>query len=414
MVTKGTTIIKNAKVLDVETGKYNPHCDIIVEDGIISKVTPKVSENETNAEIIDVKGAAVVPGFIDCHVHVTSIFADLGELTRTAPSYVTLRTIGLMEKTLQRGFTTVRDAGGADYGLAEAVEEGLIAGPRLIHGSKILSPTGGHGDFRPKAVFAYDNFYFQPGAGTIVDGVTEVRKACRHEIRQGARHIKFCGCGGCMSPNDTPEMDQFSSEEIAAMVEEANMANIYCCGHLYSARSINRALRLGVRSIEHGNYIDDEGVELMLEKNAFIVPTNMTDIMIIEMGKELGIPDYVIEKEKRVVDAGYMAMEKAYKHNLQMAFGTDLIGADMQEYQNREFTVRSQFMPAIDIIRSATTVAAKLIRMEEQIGQVKEGFEADLLVIEGDPLEDISILEKPEESLQVIMKGGKLYKNTYA
>jgi imidazolonepropionase-like amidohydrolase len=200
-----------------------------------------------------------MPGMIDAHVHVTAYTANFAELARSSPGYVAAHAARIMGDMLDRGFTSVRDVGGADFGLARAVEEGLIRGPRLFFGGKALSPTGGHGDVRGPGFEAYDSAYTQPGLGMIVDGVPQVRRAARAEVRRGAHHLKIMGGGGISSPTDRITSDQFSEEEIAAVVEEAAMANLYVVVHAYTARSITRCARLGVRSIEHGNLADDEG-----------------------------------------------------------------------------------------------------------------------------------------------------------
>lgn len=404
------TTLLNANVLDVDNGTIVPDQEIIIEAGVIREISPSTSSAKSG-NIIDLYGTTLMPGLIDAHVHVTA-YTTFGELAASAPSYATAQAARLMRKMLMRGFTTVRDVGGADFGLSNAVAEGLFDGPRLLFGGKALSQTGGHGDFRGPGVEAYDRSYWQPGLGCIVDGVTEVRRAVRHEIRRGANHIKFMGGGGAASPTDRIDSDQFSEEEIAAMVEEASMANRYVVVHAYATRTIERAARLGVRSIEHGNYLDEPTARLLLERDAFLVPTIATCQAAIEHGTEAGLSSMSIAKERTLLEPALRSIEIARNVGVQMAYGTDLVGNMMQEFQLKEFSVRREVIPAAELLRSATIIGAKLVQMEEHIGRVSSGYFADLISVNGNPLEDITILENHAINIPFVMKSGVVYKNT--
>ncbi len=370
------TLFRNAQILDAERGNYLAASSILVEgDRIVEVGGAEVQASE--AQSIDLAGLTLLPGLIDAHVHVTAVTADLGRLAEWSPAYVTARAARVLAGMLRRGFTTVRDVGGADYGLAQAIEEGYLEGPRLVFGGKALSQTGGHGDVRGPGRQAYDLCHCCPGLGVICDGVDEVRKAAREEIRRGAHHLKLMLSGGVASPTDRVDSVQFSREEIRAAVEEAEAANLYVAGHAYTSRAINRGLECGVRSIEHGN---------------------------------LGLPEHSHRKVFEVLDAGLHALELAHRAQIPMVYGTDLLGG-MHEDQLSEFTLRRQVQPPADILRSATTVAARLVRMEGQVGVVTPGASADLLVVEGDPLQDIGVLTDPQRRLKLVMARGRLCVN---
>jgi imidazolonepropionase-like amidohydrolase len=306
---------------------------------------------------------------------------------------------------LARGFTTVRDMGGADFGIAQAVAEGYLCGPRILYCGKALSPTGGHGDLRPMGVDRDDDAYSLVSLGRRCDGVPEVRRAARDEIRRGASHIKIMVNGGTASPNDRITSDQFSEEEIVAIVDEAAMANLYVAAHTYTARCIARAVKNGVRSIEHANLIDEETIQLMKDRGAFMVPTLAAFNAYAKVGASAGVSGDSLKKNALVLDAGIRALEMAYRAGLQIAFGTDLIGP-MHKYQLTEIELRAEVMPLIEIIRSATTTAAQLIR-EEDVGQVSPGFRADLLILCKDPRSK-GVLCGLDRHISMVVKNGKL------
>jgi imidazolonepropionase-like amidohydrolase len=403
-------VLNNANVLDTDKGEILSDRHVVIEGKVIREIATS-DPGLTGANSIDLRGATLMPGLIDAHVHVTAYAADFGTLERSSPAYVAAQAARILDKMLMRGFTTVRDVGGADFGLARAVEEGLFRGPRLLFGGKALSQTGGHGDMRPPGVEAYDAPYTQPGLGVIVDGVADVRRAARAEVRRGAHHIKFMGGGGAASPTDRLDSDQFSEEEVAAIVEEATMANLYAVVHAYSARTIERALRLGVRSIEHGNYLDETTADLLKEKGAYLVPTLVTYRMGSKLGAQHGVSATTLEKLNALVAPGLRAVELARRKNIPMAYGTDLVGLELHEFQLNEFSIRREVVSAKELLRSATVIGAELVRMDKRIGRVKENYLADLLAIRGNPLDDIAVLERPDDCLVLGMKEGQLFKN---
>jgi len=310
-----------------------------------------------------------------------------------------------------RGFTTVRDGGGADYGLAWAVQEGFIKGPRLLFCGHALSQTAGHGDMRGRGEEVVTGLNYSLTLGHICDGVPEVRRACREEIRKGAHHIKLMLSGGIASPTDRITNTQFSEEEIRAAVEEAEMAGLYCMGHSYTARAVNRAIICGVRSLEHCNLIDESNVELFVKYGAFMVPTLATYDALAREGVEAGLPKQLSEKIHEVADQGIKALDLAHRGGVKLVYGTDLLGK-MHRNQLNEFKLRSQVQAPIDIIRSATCAAAELFNEVGKTGIVAAGARADLLVVDGDPLTNLQCLQDPERYLKVIVKDGVFHKNT--
>ena len=404
-------VLSNARVLDTRGGKLLDNRHVLIEDGKIASVSEMLPTAE--AERIDVGGRVVMPGLCDAHVHVTAATADLATMRHWSPAYVTAQATQILEGMLMRGFTTVRDGGGADWGLAKALDEGLIVGPRLFFCGHALSQTGGHGDMRSSGDDGHGYSCLTPDLGRICDGVSEVRRACREEIRRGAHHIKLMVSGGVASPTDRIDSTQFSGEEIRAAVAEAEAANLYVMVHAYTARAINRALRCGARTVEHGNLLDEASIDLFLENDAFLVPTLSTYQALADEGVAAGLPQESHRKVFDVLDAGKRALEMAYSGGVKMAYGTDLLGK-MHRRQLDEFTIRGEIVPAIDVLRAATCNGADLLGRSGELGEVIAGAHADLLVLDGDPLADVSVMTEPEANLRIIMKGGVIYKNTLA
>ncbi|MBG6183072.1 imidazolonepropionase-like amidohydrolase [Arthrobacter sp. CAN_A214] len=400
--------IRNATVLDIEHGTASPDQSILIEKGVITWVGDSGAADVEgfDGETIDAQGKFVMPGLIDGHVHVTAATADLGAMGEWSPNYVAAHTARNLKAMLARGFTTVRDVAGADYGVALAVEEELFIGPRVIFGGKALSQSGGHGDMRGMGTSVSDPHQCCPSIGIVCDGVDAVRKASRDQLRTGAHHIKIMLSGGVASPTDRVDSTQFSESEILAVVEEAEGANRYVCGHAYTARAVNRGLRLGVRCIEHGNLIDDESVKLFVEKGAYLVPTLITYERLKADGEAAGLPAASREKVDIVLHAGLEALDRANKGGVKIVFGTDLLGA-MQIHQSQEFRIRAQVQSAQEVLLSATVTAAELIGLEGKLGVVTAGAFADLLILNENPLDDVTVLASPETAIHSVIKGGK-------
>jgi imidazolonepropionase-like amidohydrolase len=402
------TLFRNAHLLDTASGELRGGHDVLVEDERIVEVSGGPIEPR-DADVVDLRGRTLMPGLIDAHVHATITTMDLAAMERRPASLVAQEARHVLEAMLRRGFTSVRDAGGADWGLASAVDRGLLAGPRVFFSGRTLSQTGGHGDFRPRddhpmlCACAIHSSAFSH----VADGVGAVRRAAREELRRGASQVKIMASGGVASPNDPIWNVQYSEDEMRAIVEEAHGWRTYAMAHAYTPEAITRAVRAGVRTIEHGNLIDRPTADLMVERGAYLVPTLVTYFMIEEFGRALRFPEASLRTVGDVLAAGLRSLEVARDAGVPLGFGTDLLG-ETHEHQSREFTLRAKALPAADILRSATLVNAEILNRQGELGVVAPGALADLLVLDGNPLEDISVLEAPEHLLAV-MKGGRFF-----
>jgi imidazolonepropionase-like amidohydrolase len=401
--------LRNGRVFDSVRGVLTEACTIVVEDGKFEAI---VGDHErANVPSVDLGGRVVLPGLIDCHVHVNAVHHDVWQLSMQPPSLITAQAKLVLEAMLMRGFTTVRDAAGADYGIQLAVERGYLRGPRLFISNAPLSQTGGHADIRPRGVKEF--VCTCAGIGlfpALADGVPEVRKAVREQLRNGANQIKIMAGGGVSSPTDPIDGTQYSLEELTAACDEARAANTYVMAHAYSPQSITRAVRCGVRTIEHGNLLDEATAKAMKEEGAFLVPTLATYFALGDEGVRLGWSAEMLKKLDRVKDAGQRAIAIAKAHGIPIAFGSDLLG-HMHPQQSNEWRLRATVQTPAEILQSATSVAAKVLNQEGKLGVIAVGASADLLVVEGDPTKDITLLCDPEKNVSAIMKEGTWEKN---
>ncbi len=399
-------LFRNARLFDGETDHLRENVSVFVEGDRIREVSDRTISS-ASAQRIDLGGRTLMPGLIDAHFHAYATQLDLGKAGETPRSLHALEAHILLENALARGFTTVRDAAGADFGLAQATERGLIKGPRIFYSGRAITQTGGHGDVRGPAVESIETCACASNTMSwVADGPDEVRKAAREELRKGAHQIKIFVSGGISSPSDPVWMPQFSDEEIRAAVAEAASRRTYVLAHAYTADSIARAVRCGVRSIEHGNLIDRAAAEAVRKHEAFVVPTLVTYDAFHKFGAESGAPHYLLQKLEDVRTAGLQALSLLQDVGVQTGFGTDLLG-ELHVHQSEEFIIRSEVTKPADILRSATSVNARLLNREGELGVVKPGALADLIVVDGDPLKDISLLTDQGAHLPVIMKGGQ-------
>jgi imidazolonepropionase-like amidohydrolase len=387
-----------------------PGMQVLVEDATIREVSDRPIA-AADATIVDLRGATLMPGLIDCHVHVLAGTLALGQQAYWPDTHVLLRALPIMHGMLGRGFTTVRDAAGAPAALATAQQQGLFVGPKLFVPGKGLSQTGGHGDVRPRND-ARETAWFDRQLGTmcrIANGVDEVRRAIREEIRSGVHHIKLMANGGVASPTDPIAFLQYSREELCAAVEEAAMAQTYTMAHLYTDDAIRRAVECGVHSLEHCNLIAAETAQLAAKRGCIAVPTLVTYENLAKDGARYGLPPDSVAKIETVRVGGLRSLETMRAAGLPMAFGTDLLGEQHPE-QNDEFRIRGQVLPAAEILAGATTLAARLVRQVGRLGVVAPGAAADLLVVDGDPLADIALLSRPHETIRGIMQDGRWHR----
>jgi imidazolonepropionase-like amidohydrolase len=408
-------VVRNANLFDSRAGAMRPGTTIVIEGDRFAAVTQEPVTVDDAARVIDAAGRAVLPGLIDAHVHVVATSHDLAGLALQPASLVAAESGQLMAAMLRRGFTTVRDAAGADHGLRSAVERGLFEGPRLFIAGQPISQTGGHADMRPQGVRG-PLFCACAGLGiigAIADGVGEVRRAVREQVRQGVNHIKIMAGGGVSSPTDPIDGTQFSMEELRAAVEEAEAANLYALAHAYSPRAVTRAVQAGVRSIEHGNLIDEATARVMKQHGAYYVPTLATYAALAEEGVRLGWSEAMLQKLQGVADRGLEAVRIARAEGVPVVFGTDLLGY-MHGRQNTEFDLRATAVPPLELLQSATSVAARLMGQERHIGAVVPGAFADLLVVDGDPSRSLGMLARPEAGIRLLMQGGRVIEDRLA
>ena len=402
-------VVRNARLFDSHAGVLRPGTTIVVEGDRIAAVTQEPIAVDDAARVIDAGGRAVLPGLIDAHVHVAATSHDLAGLALQPASLIAAQSSQLLRAMLRRGFTTVRDAGGADHGLREAVAQGLFEGPRLVIAGQPISQTGGHADMRPRGVRG-PMFCACAGlglVGAIADGVAEVRRAVREQVRQGADHIKIMAGGGVASPTDPLEGTQFSIDELRAAVEEAEAAGLYALAHAYSPRAVTRAVQAGVRSIEHGNLIDEATAREMKRCGAYLVPTLATYAALADEGQRLGWSPAMLAKLQQVADRGVQAVRIAHAEGVPIAFGTDLLG-HMHARQNTEFVLRAPALPPLELLQGATCIAARLMGRERELGLVAPGALADLLIVDGDPSATLDMLVAPETGIRLLMQGGRV------
>jgi imidazolonepropionase-like amidohydrolase len=358
---------------------------------------------------IDLRGRVLMPGLIDAHYHAYAGINNAVQLEELPPAYMAHHARISLEGSLRRGFTSVRDAAGGDYALWRAIEERLFEAPRLFFGDKALSQTGGHSDVRPAHVGGLTcGCCLDTGIlGQVVDGVEGVRKAAREIMRRGAHHVKIMASGGLSSPTDPVWMTQYTEEEIRAAVEEATRWHGYVMAHAYGADTIARAVKCGVRSIEHGNLIDAPTARLIAEAGAFVVPTLIPVDDLQGNVEEIGQKADQMGGLKTFLRKGMEMIEHCTAAGVKLGFGTDLF-APMLQYELHEFRLRGEVSSPFEVLHSATAVNAELVQRQEDLGCVKQGAVADLIVVDGNPLEDLSVFWKERNPIWLVMKDGRI------
>jgi imidazolonepropionase-like amidohydrolase len=405
------TVFTDAFLIDCTGAEPIEGAAVVVEDDRIKDVLPKGHVGAVPGPVttIDCRGATLMPGLTDAHVHICAVTENITDQHRFyPPSYIAARAMKRAEECLMQGFTTVRDAGGADYGFRMALEEGHFIGPRLLVSGRYISQTGGHGDKRRRSEWTDPIDCCVGMIGFIADGPDEVRRAARENIRRDVNQIKIMASGGAMSPSDELDTTQFTVAEMRAAVEEAEAVGTYVLSHAYSDSAVRRAIEAGVRSIEHGNLIREGAAKAIKDAGAFLVPTMVTYEAIYREGKRYGIGDHQVAKIDLARQQSVQGLEHAYRAGCKIGSGSDLLG-DMATQRAVEFELKAQVMKPMEVLLSATAVNADLFRMADKIGTVERGKFADLLVVQGNPLRNLRVFQA-QDNLRVIMKGGRLYK----
>jgi len=405
------------RLLNPVTGAFVERPVVVAGDGRVRAAGRRETVAvPADAEKVDASGLTLLPGLIDCHVHLCSAGTgiDMTERVMTPPSLALLRAVAACRLTLEAGFTTVRDAGGAPNGLRLAVDRGFFPGPRMLLAITILSQTGGHADGHFPCGVSFSGLGLSAEGGevplSVVDGVENMRQRVREIIRAGADWIKLCTSGGVLSPGDSPHHAAFTIDEIRAAVEEAATQGRRVMSHAQAAAGIRNALNAGVFTIEHGIWIEDDIIELMLRGGNVLVPTLVAPQWVIRHAENGRMPAYAATKGRQVVADHSASIRKAIESGVTVAFGTDT-GVGPHGSMGEEFLLLNRLgMTPLDCIRSATVVAAKALSIEKMAGHVGEGAWADLIGVPGDPLANLELVAKPE-NVQLVIKGGAVMKS---
>lgn len=404
-------LFRNGALIDGSGPEPAGEVDVLIEGGHIKEVSDHPIKSKGAIEF-DLRGRAIMPGLIDCHAHPVLTDMHLMNLEEVPPTLATAKASMVLKSMLDRGFTSIRDAAGSDWGLKEAIARGFLVGPRLFISGRALTQTGGHGDFRRRTdhIIPCSCSHALHMTSRIADGVDAVLHAVRDEMRRGSDQIKVMVSGGVASPNDPLESCQYSAEELTAICAEAARWGTYVMAHAYTAEAISHAALCGVRSIEHANLIDAEAARLLVKKGVYVVPTLVTYDALDRRGEELGLTNAMLDKLVLVRKAGLDSLAICRDAGVKMGFGTDLLGSTHDE-QSREFLIRAEVQPTHEVIDSATRIGAEILCREGELGVIAPGAIADLLVIDGNPLENLGLLQDQGRHLLVIMKDGRFHKN---
>lgn len=406
-------LIHNGTLIDGNGGKPIENAGVLIKNREILDCGNEDSIKLPNEEIkyLDAHGGFIMPGFIDCHVHLMWNGFRFEDPLFMPLSLYFYRAAENLKQTLETGVTTVRDAGMVDYGVKMAVEEGLIEGPRLLISVMPLSITGGHFDLQLKSGHLVKTTY--PGLpDAVCDGTEEVRKRVREVLRAGADVLKVMVTGGVISANDHPEHPQFTLEELQIMVEEASYRDLPVMAHAHGAQGIKNALKVGIKSIEHGTYLDAECIDLMLSNDAWLTPTMLVHHANMELLESGEIPDFSHEDVRNVAIKSHESMKKAYQAGVKIVMGTDS-GVTPHGHNLRELGFLCDIgMKSMEAIQAGTKKAAELLQMEDKIGTIEKGKLADVVISKTDPLTDIHSLGNPENIIMV-MKEGRIFKMNF-
>jgi imidazolonepropionase-like amidohydrolase len=405
-------LLRNANLLLDGHAELQGLYDVLVKDDRIASISP-ASASYHDPGLIDLGGRTLMPGLIDAHAHITGLSLSPRNISSSAKE-IAVAAANYLHSSLMDGFTSIREAGGADHSIARLLAEGKIHGPRLFYSGRALTQTGGGADFRtPDEV---NDPCGRPGPfsvmSVIADGVDNVRRAAREELRRGASQLKVFVSGGVVFPSEShPTIYEYSLEELRAVVEEAQGRGTYVMAHAYTDQGVRRCLLAGVRSIEHANFVSEATIAMMAQAGAYLDPTFISLVQRIESAAQTGLAPAIVENLKATVAKGRQVYRWAKRHRVPIAFGTDLWGTGARRSQLREFEMRIELDEPSNVIQSATRINAELLNEGGKLGIIAPNAYADLLVVEGNPLRDLTILTNPQKNLKLIMKGGVIYKN---
>ncbi len=407
-----TTVLSNAVIIDCTGADPRPDGWVVLEDNRIREVGYGArGALPGKAAVVDCKGQTLLPGLIEGHMHVASVDASVVNQQRCyESSYITIKSLQVLKATLDQGFTSARDCGGIDAGYRRAVAEGLVPGPRLTVSGAVISQTGGHGDTRLPTEL-HPPFAHAGGiCAVIADGVDEVRRAAREQLRRGVDFIKIMAGGGAASPSDELDTSQYSLEEMQAAVFEAESAGKYVAAHCYSDRGIKLCCRAGVRTIEHCNLMTESSAQAMKEAGATMVPTMATYYMTAKLAPELGLDANFVRKMKQALDGAETSLAIACAKGLKIGSGSDCLGP-MQVYKGMELALQARVMGPMAALVAATRTNAEILDQGDRLGTLEAGKLADLILVKGDPLKDMSLFQNYRDNLTLIIQDGRMVKN---
>jgi imidazolonepropionase-like amidohydrolase len=411
-------LFKSVRIFDGKADTATEARNLLVVGNKIAKISSEPITAPAGATVLDGGGRTLTPGFIDTHIHLLFTLHTV-EMKNADEMYLAFRGAREAKRTLMRGFTTIRELAGPAFGLKRAIDEGLIEGPRIYPSGAAITQTSGHGDFRfrpdrHRLWGGVPDRFEQTGFSTLADGVPEVLAAVREQLRLGATQIKLMAGGGVTSTYDPLDVAQYTDEELRAAVKAAADWGTYVAVHIYNPNGIKRAIEAGVKTIEHGHLIDEPTMKLMKEKGIFL----STQVMPFVLEQPIMTPDQK-RKLAQAREGTDVMMRLAIKHGVKVTFGTDFVTSpDLMANAPKEFTARLKWFRPVDVLKQATSTAADLLALSGlrnpypgKLGVIEEGALADLVLVDGDPLKDLKLLEDPDKNLLVIVKDGAIQKN---
>jgi imidazolonepropionase-like amidohydrolase len=406
------TVLTNALIFDGTHADLKPG-HVVIEDDRIVEVAAAAPSLQGEHTVVDVRGHTLMPGLIDAHVHAHAPDVNYTLVDRMPMSLVAHWAHVVMRNWLRRGFTTVRDTGGGDQGLCRAVSQGWLDGPRLIYCGPAFTQTGGGGDFRDPhdhdhvCLCACESYV---GHGSrVIDGADALRAAIREEFRRGASFIKILASGAVAAPSNALDRAEFCDEEIAAMVDETGRYGSYVTAHVHPDAAARRCIELGVPFLEHASLVSEETATLAATRDVRVVPTLAVGWAFKQHGAEIGVPRNFLEKVARVQEQIGQSVEYLKRAGVRTGFGTDCLG-QLDKYQCMEFKLRSEIWSPAEILRQATSGNARILGLGG-VGEVANGFKADLIVVDGNPLEDLGVFRPDGRDVRLVVKDGVIVKD---